>query len=78
MHIIILGGEELMENNTNNEEVLGEIKMKNYHIELLPFGIRYRESAQVLKADGRETVTSATVTLLPVPDTDPPDTDTSH
>ncbi|WP_172370560.1 hypothetical protein [Sporosarcina jiandibaonis] len=65
----------MMENGSKKEESLGEVKTKNYQLELLPLGVVFREKAP--NFNGLETGTSASVTVTAGLDTDsdPPDTD---
>lgn len=65
-----------MTNEFKKDEVLGKLSLKNYEVELLPFGVNFREPATIVE-DSNATGTSASVTVtLPLDsDTDPPDSD---
>ncbi|MCU5743737.1 hypothetical protein [Bacillus thuringiensis] len=64
-----------MENEINKDESVGEVKTKNYQLELLPFGVVFREKAPIFNGLESGTTASVTVTLPADTDTDPPDTD---
>jgi hypothetical protein len=57
-----------MVNDNKSDKVIGVVKMETYQVELLPFGLNFRESAPIV--NGKEFGTSASVTVTGGPDTD--------
>jgi len=59
----------------NEKDMIAEVKMKNYQVKLMPFGLTFREPAPVIDGQLNGTSASVSVTGGPDTDTDPPDFD---